>query len=115
MKGSRLPTSAFTVPSSPSGDETPIVCTPVANVGSVETSRKAPEVESGRRVQKMAAVSVASPAATPWAKALVSGAGNPICSMRSATWAWASVRQRMARSSTGSTFAFGSPMPVLRT
>ena len=66
-------------------------------------------VESGSRVQKIADVSVASPAATPSTKALVSASGKGMSSIRSATPAVASVMQAMKRSSTGMLLLFVVP------
>ena len=86
-----------------------IICTPVPKVGSGVTSSVALIEASGTRVQKMAVVSVASPAATPCTKLDASGWGRPVFTVRSATPACASVMQRRKRSRTGMVLAFMMP------
>ena len=73
------------------------------------TSRKAPIVESGSRVQKIAPSGEPSPAATPDLKSEDSGSTYGMSIIRSATPAAASVMQRMSRSCTGIAFAFMGP------
>jgi hypothetical protein len=109
VNGASIVTSCFTVPSAPDGDATGTVWTPIPNVASVDTSRKPPAVESGSRVQKIAAASVASPAATPSVKADASARGYARSMARSTTAAPASVTHRMRRSRTGRLLLFVFP------